>query len=223
VDDVRCRTGTVGGTWGTIRIIAQVTVATSAVVATSGNSTLHVAWRAYGPLCPGGSGGGFDILHARSTNAGANWSSAAIVSNACLNGPLQPAIAANGAVVVVAWSEANGTGMDVRSATSSDAGVTWPGTSVLVSQTAGATRVEPGLAFDSAGALTAVWSDDTPGGGNTDIYLARSTTNGATWGGGVNIANTTGGSVNPAVASGNGRTVTVWSDGTTGNGDIYAY
>jgi hypothetical protein len=64
-----------------------------------------------------------------------------------------------------------------------------------------------------------VWSDTTTG--NGDIYFKSSTDNGTTFGGRKNLSNNTGLSLSPKIATSGNNVYVVWSDTTTGNGDIY--
>src|ERR687897_2753661 len=64
-----------------------------------------------------------------------------------------------------------------------------------------------------------VWSDDSTG--NSDIYFKRSGDNGTTFGSLENLSNTPGNSTDPEIALYNNNVYVVWSDDSTGNGDIY--
>ena len=64
-----------------------------------------------------------------------------------------------------------------------------------------------------------VWSDDSTG--NGDIYFKRSGDNGTTFGSLENLSNTPGNSTDPEIALYNNNVYVVWSDDSTGNGDIY--
>jgi hypothetical protein len=64
-----------------------------------------------------------------------------------------------------------------------------------------------------------VWSDDSTG--NGDIYFKRSIDNGTTFGSLENLSNTPGNSTDPKIALYNNNVYVVWSDDSTGNGDIY--
>src|ERR671933_83436 len=65
-----------------------------------------------------------------------------------------------------------------------------------------------------------VWSDTTTG--NGDIYFKASTDNGTTFSSRKNLSNKTGVSSSAKIAtSGKSNVYVVWSDTTTGNGDIY--
>jgi hypothetical protein len=64
-----------------------------------------------------------------------------------------------------------------------------------------------------------VWSDATTG--NGDIYFKRSVDNGTSFGSTENLSNNPGNSTDPQIAVYQNNVYVVWSDATTGNGDIY--
>jgi hypothetical protein len=64
-----------------------------------------------------------------------------------------------------------------------------------------------------------VWSDNTTG--NGDIYFKRSATNGTSFESTRNLSNSTGSSKDAQIAVYQNNVFVVWSDNTTGNGDIY--
>ena len=64
-----------------------------------------------------------------------------------------------------------------------------------------------------------IWTDDTTG--NKDIYFKRSVDNGTTFGSTENLSNNPGNSTNAQIALSQDNVYLVWSDDTSGNGDIY--
>jgi hypothetical protein len=64
-----------------------------------------------------------------------------------------------------------------------------------------------------------VWTDDTTG--NNDIYFKRSVNNGTTFGSTENLSNNPGNSTDAQITSFQDNIYLVWTDDTTGNGDIY--
>ena len=64
-----------------------------------------------------------------------------------------------------------------------------------------------------------VWTDNTTG--NGDIYFKMSSDNGKTFDGTKNLSNNNGTSDNPQIVTSGNNIYVVWTDNTTGNGDIY--
>jgi hypothetical protein len=64
-----------------------------------------------------------------------------------------------------------------------------------------------------------VWTDDTTG--NKDIYFKRSVDNGTTFGSTENLSNNPGNSTDSRISVSQNNVYLVWTDDTTGNGDIY--
>jgi hypothetical protein len=64
-----------------------------------------------------------------------------------------------------------------------------------------------------------VWTDDTTG--NKDIYFKRSVDNGTTFGSIENLSNNPGNSTDARIGVYQNKVYLVWTDDTTGNGDIY--
>jgi hypothetical protein len=64
-----------------------------------------------------------------------------------------------------------------------------------------------------------VWTDNTTGSG--DIYFKRSVDNGASFGNIENLSNDIGSSYEPQIVISGNNVYVVWTDNTTGSGDIY--
>jgi hypothetical protein len=64
-----------------------------------------------------------------------------------------------------------------------------------------------------------VWTDDTTG--NKEIYFKRSVDNGTTFGSIENLSNNPGNSTDARIGTYQNKVYLVWTDDTTGNGDIY--
>jgi hypothetical protein len=64
-----------------------------------------------------------------------------------------------------------------------------------------------------------LWTDNTTG--NGDIYFKRSVDNGTSFGNIENLSNSTGNSTDAQIAVNQNNVYVVWTDNTTGNGDIY--
>ena len=64
-----------------------------------------------------------------------------------------------------------------------------------------------------------LWTDNTTG--NGDIYFKRSADNGTSFGNIENLSNSTGNSTDAQIAINQNNVYVVWTDNTTGNGDIH--
>jgi hypothetical protein len=64
-----------------------------------------------------------------------------------------------------------------------------------------------------------MWTDNTTG--NGDVYFKRSIDNGTSFGNSENLSNSTGNSTHAQIAVNKNNVYVVWTDNTTGNGDVY--
>src|SRR5919198_1562265 len=78
---------------------------------------------------------------------------------------------------------------------------------------------EPHIVLSSKSNVYVVWSDNTTG--NGDIYFRASEDNGTTFDVTKTLSNNTGLSSDAKIATSANNVYVVWSDNTTGNGDIY--
>ncbi|MEE9294186.1 MAG: thrombospondin type 3 repeat-containing protein [Phycisphaerae bacterium] len=177
-----------------------------------------------------------DIFLSQSNDNGASWSAPVpLNTNASTDSgnDLSPWIATDGADNwLVSWSSFNvlppvspilgtSTDLDILVARSSDDGVTWTGPADLNNNAESDNGRDfwPALASDEAGHWVAVWTanEDLDGiGTDDDIFVARSSDNGATWTDPVplntNAAFDTGDDRVPGIATdGAGNWVAVWS------------
>jgi len=138
-------------------------------------------------------GGDEDILVARSTDNGANWTApAALNTNAGSDGGQQdygPEVTTDvaGSWVAVWHSSGTTTDKDILVARSADNGASWTAPAALNTNAASDSGDDdvPQVTTDGAGSWVAVWeSDDALSstiGTDSDILVARSTDNGANW------------------------------------------
>jgi hypothetical protein len=171
---------------------------TNPMLATDGGNTWVAAWDATEDA-----GSGMQTLRkifvTRSADGGANWATPVAVSEELpfnTRSNYEPCIGTDGAGVwVVVW-EGRGTGplinerdSDLIFARSTDNGATWSAPAVLNSNAATDTKQDqrPRLATDKAGKWMVAWMAygtnemTVPYSPASDIYVARSADNGATW------------------------------------------
>ena len=120
----------------------------------------------------------------------------------------------DGSHVYVVWEQEE----EIMLAASHDGGETWEEI-VNVSNTPGAST-DPRVATSADGQYVHVTWQDTPG--NGDIFYAKSTNNGDTFGAPINLSNTSGRSDDYQLLAEGSNVYVVWVDYTTrSGGDIY--
>jgi hypothetical protein len=184
-------------------------------IAISGNN-VYIVWVDYSL----GNSTKSDIMLIRSTNSGANFASAEKLSDSTGEAS-DPRIAVSESDVYVVWEESTtetGNG-EIKFARSSDGGASFTSTSNLSSNN--------GISFDpriavSGNNVYVVWEDTTTttAEGSSDIFLARSTNNGATFGKVQNLSNNPVESFNPYIAASGSKLFVVWSDDKDGDAEI---
>jgi hypothetical protein len=126
-----------------------------------------------------------------------------------------PAMAAFENNVYVVWDDDTPGNSEILYRKSTDGGASF-GDTVNLSNTTGRSS-GPAVAVSGSNVYV-VWDDDTPG--NYEILYRRSTDGGVSFGGTVNLSNTTGTSVSPAMAVSENNVYVVWMDHSLGNFDI---
>ena len=175
-------------------------------MAVSGNN-VYVTWENNGL-------GNFEVFVAKSTDGGNTFTLPVNVSNnAAPSGA--PQIIASGNNVYVSWMDKTTGNYDIFVAKSSNAGSTF-GTPVNVSKTPKDSGYQQMTA--SGNDIYVVWTE-TIADKNYDVYFAKSTDGGMTFGAPVNISNNVGASGWAQVAAPNNIYV-AWEDNTPGNYDI---
>jgi hypothetical protein len=181
-------------------------------IASSG-SYVYVAWS-------DNTTGRAAIYFRKSADKGAHWGTTQYLSNpyASINwtDAYDPALAASGAKVYVAWYDSGSPHHDILFRKSATYGQTWSPAKNL-SANAGDSS-EPALAVVS-GKVYAVWQDATSG--NYEILLRRSLDGGATWKAAQNLSNNAGASQNPKVVSAGAYVYVAWDDDTYGYTEIH--
>ncbi len=194
----------------TINLSNDAGTSTNPDVAASGKN-VYVVWQDDTP-------GNNDVFFTRSLNNGATFSAPVNLSNNA-GSSTNPRILALGTNVYLIWSDDTPGNLDVFFTRSTDGGATFGPVMNLSSDTG--TSANPELAV-SGSSVYVVWQDDTgltpP---NTDIFLARSTDNGATFGAAVNLSSNSGVSEVPQVASVSTNVYVIWRDDTPGNGETF--
>jgi predicted secreted protein with PEFG-CTERM motif len=176
-------------------------------MAVSGNN-VYVTWENNGL-------GNFEVFVAKSADSGITFASPVNISNNMAPSGA-PQIAASGNNVYVVWMDRTPGNYDIFVAKSNDAGSTF-GMPVNVSNT----PKDSGYAQITASEnnVYVVWTE-TISNKNYDVFFAKSTDGGATFGIPVNVSNNVGPSGWPLVAASNNIYVT-WEDSTPGNFDIF--
>jgi hypothetical protein len=184
-------------------------------IAISG-SNVYVVWVDYSL----GNSTKSDIMLIRSTSGGANFASAENLSNSPGEAS-DPRIAVSESNVYVVWEDTTpetGNG-EIKFARSSDGGATFASAKNLSNNN--------GISFDPRIAVSesnvyVVWEDTTTttAEGSSDIFLARSANNGATFGKVQNLSNNPVESFNPYMATFRGKLFVIWSDDKEGDAEI---
>jgi hypothetical protein len=181
-------------------------------IASSG-SYVYVAWS-------DNTTGRAAIYLRKSADRGANWVTTKYLSDIYASTNLanayDPALAASGGKVYVAWHDTGAPHSDILFRRSGNYGQTWSLAKNL-SANAGDSS-DPALAIVS-GKVYAVWQDATSG--NFEILLRRSTDSGTTWKAAQKLSKNTGASQNPKVVSAGAYVYVAWDDDTYGYTEIH--
>ncbi len=204
-----------------------------AQVTSDGEGNWVAVWHSREPNIAGGIGMDRDILVARSSDNGATWTAPAPLNNNAdsdAGNDDRPQVATDGQGnwVAVWFSDepdiAGGIGNDddILVARSTNNGATWTAPAPLNTNAGGDTGFDslPHVATDGQGNWVAVWGSCEPNidggiGMDSDILVARSSNNGATWTDpaplNTNAGDDTGGDGDPQIATdGLGNWVAVW-------------
>ena len=116
----------------------------------------------------------------------------------------------------VIWTDNTTGNGDVYFKRSMDNGGTFGGTENL-SNNLGRSS-EPDVTLDQE-EVYITWTDNTSG--NGDVYFKASPDSGFTFSSVKNLSNNTGASLSPNIAASGNNVYVIWTDNTTGNGDVY--
>jgi hypothetical protein len=159
--------------------------------------------------------GNGDIYFKRSMDNGGTFGGTENLSNNT-GASLSPHIAASGNNVYVIWTDNTTGNGDIYFKRSMDNGGTFGGTENL-SNNLGMSS-EPDVTLDQE-EVYITWTDNTTG--NGDVYFKASSDSGFTFSSIKNLSNNTGASLSPHIAASGNNVYVIWTDNTTGNGDIY--
>jgi len=186
-------------------------------------NNVYVVWEDYSL----GNSTQSEIMLIRSTNSGANFASAEDLSDSP-GQSTDPRIAVSEGNVYVVWEDATSEGnSEIEFVRSADRGATF--------STAKNLSNNDGISFDPRVAVSGnnvyvVWEDTSSSataesgtveaGGSSDIFLARSTNNGATFGRVQNLSNSPTESFDPYIAVSRSKLFVLWSDDNQGNAEV---
>src|ERR671910_109197 len=197
-----------GGTFGGTENLSNNTGASlSPHIAASGNN-VYVIWT-------DNTTGNGDVYFKRSMNNGGTFGGTENLSNNT-GASLSPHIAASGNNVYVIWTDNTTGNGDVYFKRSMNNGGTFGGTENL-SNNLGRSS-EPDVTLDQE-EVYITWTDNTSG--NGDVYFKASPDSGFTFSSVKNLSNNTGASLSPHIAASGNNVYVIWTDNTTGNGDVY--
>ncbi len=201
-----------GDTWSATRRLTWMSGQSRGVkTAVDSSGLLHVVWCDDTP-------GDYEIYHKKSTDGGANWTSAKRLTwTAGFSG--WPALAASpvGDLHVV-WSDDQSGSKAIYYKKSSDSGATWSAMKRLTWTSVDSDNQE--LVADPSSCLHLIWIAQSSG--NSDIYYKRSKDGGDSWTAAERLTWTSGSSGCPAIAADpSGALSVVWGDNTPGNWEIH--
>ena len=175
-------------------------------IAVAGN-TVYVVWT---QLTDDGT---YDIFFARSLDGGGKYEKEKKLATASGEAPY-PKLVVSGNATYVVWNQLTGDGTHEIFFTRSLDGGEGFNEPINISNNIGDSLNPQISAFN--GSVNIVWGDDSSG--NSEVLIAKSTTNGNSFEKAVNVSNNPGESLNPQIFSSRGRISVVWKDSTSGNG-----
>jgi hypothetical protein len=201
-----------GATWTTSRRLTWNSgLSLSPNLALDSADSLHLVWE-------DGTPGNYEIYYMRSTDYGANWTTARRLTwTSGESGGAAIAVDSSGKLHV-AWYDDTPGNFEIYYKKSNDGGATW-GASQRIAWTPDES-VAPDIIFQSPGNIHVVWEDYTPG--NNEIYYKKSSDLGTTWGKSQRLTWTSGGSYVPLIALDPSDNLhLIWQDSTPGTSEVY--
>ena len=159
-----------------------------------------------------------EIYFKKSTDNGATFGSTIKLSSTS-SAAIDPYVAASGSNVYVVWADNTPGNFDIYFKRSTDNGATF-GSKINRSNTA-AMSDKP-MVVASGNYVYVMWSEATSGTGHNEVYLVRSSDNGATFGSVINVSATTGYSRYPFMTVSGSNVYIAWSE-TKYDGSIVYY
>ncbi len=201
------RSTTAGTSWEADRRLT-VTPGSSSVYASvaSSGSDVHLAYETHRHGNP-------EIMYMRSADGGTAWSSEVRLTNNPSRS-FSPSISVANNRVHVAWHDNPGGRWTAMHKRSTDRGTTWGPDTGLSGPAAIASFVQ--VAAGTSNDAMVVWGDERHGGRNIEIYMARSTNGGATWGAERRLTFDVNRSNDPAVEISGDRAFVMWTDARDG-------
>ena len=201
----------------TVNLGTGTSVDSQKIAASSSSSTdyVYVVWR---------NTGNQEIYLKRSTDGGETFGSSINLSGTSSGASVAPDIIASGSNVYVVYQDNSPGNHEIFLKKSTDYGATF-GTAVRVTNTASGSFT-PSVAVSGSNVYV-VWSENPSGSSYPDVYIAKSTNGGSSFGSPVNLsstAGTSGGSIGtPKVIAQGSNVYVMWIDtGTTGGyGEVY--
>jgi len=164
-------TGTLGGSFTTPLRITQANAGSYAPRLALSGATVHVSW--VDRQVTGTAAVKTAVRYVRSTNGGSSFSNPRTFTNS--GTATEPMLVSDGPLLLVGWFDSGG----LFVTRSGDGGATFASAPVSM----GAGSMAGGLAMDSAGNALAVWTHiGSATGWNWDVFVARTTDGGVTWG-----------------------------------------
>jgi len=204
-----------GATWEGAQTISAVALlyCDAPQVTMSGSNVIAVWYEVVGGVA------GIGANH--STDGGATWGTAAVISDSLAAGT-SAHVAISGEVVIATWAAYDATDWLIYCNRSEDGGATWEGAELIASGagTTGNTSDEyPRVSVDGAGAVVAWVTNERQYPWRKDVHSVNSPDSGATWGT-SQIISAGAESYSPKLAMSGSDVVVVWND-NSGNTSVY--
>jgi hypothetical protein len=183
-------------------------------IAVDASGNVYVAWRDH-------RNGIDDMYFAKSTDGGASFGTNLRVDDSLGGGQEDPSIAVDASGdIYVAWQDSRNGDFDIYLAKSTDGGAFF-GTNLGVNDSSGGHQCDPSIAVDAIGDIYVAWHDSRNG--DRDIYLAKSTDGGASFGTNLRVDDSlSGGQWSSSIAvDASGNVYVAWHDSRNGDFDIY--